>query len=66
MIAYLLGPLGFVLHVAMWAAVAAVLHRERFALWAAVLLGFFVELGCVVAIVQAALNVADGKAWNGA
>ena len=66
MIAYLLGPLGFVLHVAMWAAVAVVLRRERFALWAAVLLGFFVELGCVVAVVQAAVNLFGGKAWDGA
>ena len=66
MLLYLiLGPFATITHVLLWVLLAYVLRRQRFALWFAVVCGFFTELACVVAIVQALVYVLDGRRWDG-
>ena len=61
------GPLALVLFPLLWALVAILLRKQNFALWAAIVLGFFVEIGAGVFVVMAAINLSEGKdVWGNA
>lgn len=61
----LLPGIGTVIWLLLVIAVGVGLRRESFALWAAILLAIFTEIGIVVAAVVAVMNLSNGLTWDG-